>query len=99
VKRFQLLEADRRLDVVAQDRLAGVDVAGEHRVDPFPQERRVGHGQRLRSAAVRFSPRRAVLFAAGGRTRHRAPHLLGRFVLAQPLIDDLAQQTVLGPGK
>jgi hypothetical protein len=35
----QLLEADRRLDVVAQDRLARVDVAGQHGVDPFAQQR------------------------------------------------------------
>ena len=35
----QLFEADRRLDVVAQDRLAGVDVATQHRVDPFAQQR------------------------------------------------------------
>ncbi len=34
-----LLEADRRLDVVAQDRLAGVDIAGEHGVDTFAQQR------------------------------------------------------------
>jgi hypothetical protein len=35
----KLLEADRRLDVVAQDRLAGVDIAGEHGVDAFAQQR------------------------------------------------------------
>ena len=35
----ELLEADRRLDVVAQDRLAGVDIAGEHGVDAFAQQR------------------------------------------------------------
>jgi len=35
----QLLEADRRLDVIAQDRLAGVDVAGEHCIDSFAQQR------------------------------------------------------------
>ena len=28
-RRAELFEADRRLDVVAQDRLAGVDVAGQ----------------------------------------------------------------------
>ena len=35
----ELFEADGRLDVVAQDRLAGVDVAGQHRVDAFAQQR------------------------------------------------------------
>jgi hypothetical protein len=31
--------------------------------------------------------------------RDLAPHLPGRLVLAQPFIDDLGQQIVLGPGK
>src|SRR5277367_6719684 len=35
----ELFEANRRLDVGAQDRLAGVDIAGEHGVDPFAQQR------------------------------------------------------------
>ncbi|MGB8899699.1 MAG: hypothetical protein WCC90_10950 [Methylocella sp.] len=35
----KLLEADRHLDVVAQDRLAGAEIAGEHGVDPFAQQR------------------------------------------------------------
>ena len=34
----KLLEADRRLDVIAQDRLSGVHVAAEHRIDPFAQK-------------------------------------------------------------
>jgi len=34
----ELFEADRRLDGVAQDRLAGLDVAGQHRVDPLAQK-------------------------------------------------------------
>jgi hypothetical protein len=32
-------EADGRPDVVAEDRLAGVDIAGEHGVDAFAQQR------------------------------------------------------------
>jgi hypothetical protein len=35
----QFLEDNRRLDIVAQDRLAGVDIAGEHGVDAFSQQR------------------------------------------------------------
>jgi hypothetical protein len=35
----QLLETDRRLDVVAQDRLADVAIAGKHAVDAFAQQR------------------------------------------------------------
>jgi hypothetical protein len=31
--------------------------------------------------------------------RHRAAHLGRRLVLAQPFIDDLARETVLGPGQ
>src|SRR6516164_7649431 len=38
-RRAQLLEADRGLDVVAQDSLAGVDIAGQHGVDPLAQQR------------------------------------------------------------
>src|SRR5271165_2811392 len=34
----ELLEANRRLDVVAQDRLAGLDIARQHGVDAFAQE-------------------------------------------------------------
>jgi hypothetical protein len=34
----KLLEADGRLDVVAQGRLAGVDIAGEYGVDSFAQQ-------------------------------------------------------------
>src|ERR1700683_4702030 len=34
-----LLETNRCLDVIAQDRLAGVDIAGEHGVDAFAQQR------------------------------------------------------------
>jgi hypothetical protein len=34
----KLLEADGRLDVVTQDRLAGVDIAGEHGFDSFAQQ-------------------------------------------------------------
>jgi hypothetical protein len=39
----QLLEADGRLDVVAQD-LAGVDISGEHGVDAFAQQRSAERG-------------------------------------------------------
>src|SRR6266568_5359097 len=35
----KLLKADGRLDVVAQDRLAGLHIAGQHGVDAFAQER------------------------------------------------------------
>src|SRR6478609_337600 len=35
----ELLEADGCLDVVAQNRLAGVDIAAQHRVDPFAKQR------------------------------------------------------------
>jgi len=35
----KLPEVNRRLNVVAQDRLAGVDIAGEHGVDAFAQQR------------------------------------------------------------
>ena len=34
----ELFEADRRLDVVAQDGLAGIDIAGQHRFDGFTQQ-------------------------------------------------------------
>jgi hypothetical protein len=35
----ELLEADRGIEVVAQDRLAGFQVAAQHRVDAFAQQR------------------------------------------------------------
>src|SRR5450759_3910640 len=35
----EFFKADRRLDVVAQDYLAGLHVAGEHRVDALAQKR------------------------------------------------------------
>src|SRR5438128_544145 len=35
----QLLEADGRLDVVPEDRLSGLHVAAQHRVDAFTQKR------------------------------------------------------------
>ena len=35
----ELVEADRRLDVVAQDRLADVNIAGKHGVDALAQQR------------------------------------------------------------
>jgi hypothetical protein len=38
-------------------------------------------------------------FQLSVRTRDRAAHLGRRLVLAQPLIDDLAQQVVIGPGE
>jgi len=38
-------------------------------------------------------------FQLSARMRHRAPHLGRRLVLAQSLIDDLAQQIVVGPGQ
>lgn len=39
VRRFaQLLKADRRLDVVAQDRLPGVHIPGKHRLNAFAQQ-------------------------------------------------------------
>src|SRR3984957_11253838 len=38
-RRAELLDTDRRLDVVAQDRFAGVHVATEHGVDAFAQQR------------------------------------------------------------
>ena len=31
--------------------------------------------------------------------RHLGPHLARRLVLAQPIVDDLAQQIVIGPGQ
>lgn len=39
VGRFtELFEADSRLDVIAQVRLAGFDIAGQHRADAFAQQ-------------------------------------------------------------
>ena len=35
----QLLEADGGLYVVAQDRFAGIDITGKHRIDCFSQQR------------------------------------------------------------
>src|SRR5436309_13690180 len=34
----QLLEPDRRVDVVAKDRLSGIEIPGEKAFDAFPQE-------------------------------------------------------------
>jgi hypothetical protein len=34
----EFLEAHGRLDVVAQDRFAGINVASQHQVNPFAQE-------------------------------------------------------------
>src|SRR2546422_7316256 len=34
----QFFETDCRVDVIAQDRLSGVEVAGEEALDTFPQE-------------------------------------------------------------
>src|SRR5215831_8677346 len=35
----EFFEADGRLDVVAQDRLSGLQVTGEHRIDSLAQQR------------------------------------------------------------
>src|SRR5438874_683712 len=34
----QVLESDRRVDVVAKDRLSGIEIPGEKAFDAFPQE-------------------------------------------------------------
>lgn len=42
----ELLGADRCLDVIAEDRLAGINVAGQHRVDAFAQQEAAKSGSR-----------------------------------------------------
>jgi hypothetical protein len=37
-RRAEFFKTDRRLDVVAQDDLAGFNVTGEHRIDAFAQK-------------------------------------------------------------
>jgi len=61
IARRELFEIVGRLDAIAQDGLAGVDVAGKHRLDGLPDERftegRVRGGQ--------FSPSAFVLVVEG----------------------------------
>src|SRR5260370_19882891 len=56
----------RCLDVVAQDRLAGVDIAGQHTVGPFAQQLRSLAGLLAPPAAPPRSmePRVRVIFSA-----------------------------------
>src|SRR5207244_4261582 len=51
------------------------------------------------AASDRFFRGDGAALRSGLRMRHLAPHLDGRLVLAQTLIDDLAQQVVAGPGE
>jgi hypothetical protein len=53
----------------------------------------------LRGPLILPVPRGRLLLRTGFRMRRLAAHLGRRFVLAQTLVNDLAQQIVAGPGE
>src|ERR1700730_9759668 len=67
----------RRLDVVAQDRLAIVDIAGEHGVDAFAQ-------QRFAEGGIPCDPLHQLLETP--RQRHRLPPRRGNSVAQAPAL-------------
>src|SRR5258708_7627675 len=67
----QLLEADRRLDVVAKDNLSSIDIAAQHRIDAFAKKR-------LREFLVRFDPGLYQFLEGLGFDHHSSPFSAAR---------------------